>query len=189
MAIELKHVRKAYGEKKVLSDFSYVFPEGEITCIMGASGCGKTTLLHLLLGLATPDAGEILGMEDRKKSAIFQEDRLVNSISAPANLRLVAPALSRPQAEQLLTELGLGDSLHQPVRELSGGMQRRVAILRALAADYDVLLADEPFVGLDDATKQRTMELFRQRTAGKTVILVTHEEREAEFFHCPVLRL
>ena len=189
MAVALKHISKADGEKQVLRDFSNLFPEGETTCIMGTSGCGKTTLLHLLLGLETPDSGEILGMENKKKSAVFQENRLVDPISAPANLRLVTPSLSRSQAEQLLTEVGLGDSLHQPVRELSGGMQRRVAILRALAADYDILLADEPFVGLDDATKQQTMELFRQRTAGKTVLLVTHEEREAEFFHCPILRL
>ena len=189
MAIELKNIWKAYLDKQVLSDFSYLFPAGKTTCIMGASGCGKTTLLRLLLGLEVPDSGEILGMEGKKKSAIFQENRLVESISAPANLRLVTPSLSRSQAEQLLTNVGLGDSLHQPVRELSGGMQRRVAILRALAADYDILLADEPFIGLDDATKQQTMELFRQRTAGKTVLLVTHEEKEAEFFGSPVLRL
>lgn len=189
MAIELRNIWKAYGEKQVLRDFSHLFPEGETICIMGTSGCGKTTLLHLLLGLETPDSGEILGMENKKKSAVFQENRLVDSISAPANLRLVTPSLSRSQAEQFLTEVGLGDSLHQPVRELSGGMQRRVAILRALAADYDILLVDEPFVGLDDATKQQTLELFRQRTAGKTVLLVTHEEREAEFFSSSILRL
>ena len=189
MAVELKNISKAYGEKQVLSGFSRLFQEGETTCIMGASGCGKTTLLRLLLGLEIPDSGEILGMEGRKKSAIFQEDRLVDSISASANLRLVSPALSRSQAEQLLTDVGLGDSLHQPVRELSGGMKRRVAILRALAADCDILLADEPFVGLDDATKQQTMELFRQCTQGKTVLLVTHEEREAEVFGSSVLRL
>lgn len=189
MAIELRNIWKSYGEKKVLSDFSYVFPEGETTCIMGTSGCGKTTLLRLLLGLEPPDSGEILGMEGKKKSAVFQENRLVESISAPANLRLVTPSLSRSQAEQLLTDVGLGGSLHQPTRELSGGMQRRVTILRALAADWDILLADEPFVGLDDATKQQTMELFRQRTAGKTVLLVTHEEREAKLFGSPILRL
>ena len=189
MAVELKHISKAYGEKQVLRDFSHLLPEGETTCIMGVSGCGKTTLLRLLLGLEAPDSGEILGMEGKKKSAIFQENRLVDAISAPANLRLVTPSLSRSQAEQLLTDVGLGDSLHQPARELSGGMQRRVAILRALAADYDILLADEPFVGLDDATKQQTMELFRQRTLGKTVLLVTHEEKEAEFFGSSPLRL
>ena len=76
--------------------------------------------------------------------------------------------------------MGLGDSLGQPVRTLSGGMKRRVAILRALAAEYDVLLADEPFKGLDEATKEQVMATFLERTQGKTVLLVTHETREAQ---------
>lgn len=186
--IELKNIWKAYGEKQVLRDFSYAFPAGKTTCVMGASGCGKTTLLRLLLGLEAPDSGKILGVPPRK-SAVFQENRLCDAISAPANLRLTAPALSRSRAEQLLRDAGLGDSLHQPVRELSGGMRRRVAILRALTADYDLLLADEPFTGLDDDTKRGVMELFQMHTKGKTVIIVTHEEREAEFFGGAPLRL
>lgn len=189
MELTLKNVSKAFGEKAVLHRFSHQFSEGKTTCVMGPSGCGKTTLLRLLLGLETPDFGEILGMEQRKKSAVFQENRLCEAVGAVSNLRMVSPSLSRKEAEGLLSRLGLGDSLHQPVREFSGGMKRRVAILRALSAEYDVLLADEPFQGLDEATKHMTMEYFHQQTAGKTVLLVTHEEEEAAFFGGEILLL
>ena len=77
MAIELRNVSKAFGEKQVLKGFSYTFPEGELTCVMGPSGCGKTTLLSLLLGLEQPDAGKILGMEGRRKSAVFPRGQAV----------------------------------------------------------------------------------------------------------------
>lgn len=180
MAIELQNVCKAFGEKQVLKGFSYTFPEGELTCVMGPSGCGKTTLLSLLLGLEQPDAGKILGMEGRRKSAVFQEDRLCENASAVSNIRLVNPALSKGEAEAMLRELGLGDSLGQPVRTLSGGMKRRVAILRALAAEYDVLFCDEPFKGLDQATKAQVLDYFLARTQGKTVLVVTHDPEEAK---------
>ena len=182
MDIILRHVWRSFGEKQVLRDFSHTFPQGELTVVMGPSGCGKTTLLSLLLGLQAPDRGEILGLEGLKKSAVFQEDRLCENTTAQANLRLVNPALTREQANQALTALGLGDSLSQPVREFSGGMKRRVAILRALLAPYDVLLCDEPFQGLDQDTKALVLTYFREKTRGKTVILVLHEINYAAFY-------
>ena len=180
MAIELREVSKAFGYKQVLQGFSHTFPQGKLTCVMGPSGCGKTTLLSLLLGLERPDSGEIRGMEGQRLSAVFQEDRLCENAGAVSNIRLVNPALSKAAAEDMLEELGLGDSLRQPVRTLSGGMKRRVAILRALAAEYDVLLCDEPFKGLDEATKAQVMDYFLGKTQGKTVILVTHDPGEAK---------
>ena len=178
MAIELREVSKAFGDKQVLQGFSHTFPQGKLTCVMGPSGCGKTTLLSLLLGL-----------EGLKKSAVFQEDRLCENAGAVSNIRLVNPALSKAAAEDMLEELGLGDSLRQPVRTLSGGMKRRVAILRALAAEYDVLLCDEPFKGLDEATKAQVMDYFLGKTQGKTVILVTHDPGEAKFLGGELLLL
>ena len=180
MEIELRKVSKAFGEKQVLKDFSHTFPRGELTCVMGPSGCGKTTLLSLLLGLDTPDSGEILGLDGLKKSAVFQEDRLCENAGAVSNIRLVNPALTKGEAEGMLRELGLSDSLRQPVRTLSGGLKRRVAILRALAADYDVLFCDEPFKGLDQGTKALVMDYFLGKTRKKTVILVTHDKSEAQ---------
>ena len=189
MAIELQNVCKAFGEKQVLQDFSHTFPEGELTCVMGPSGCGKTTLLSLLLGLEQPDSGRVLGMEGRRKSAVFQEDRLCENAGAVSNLRLVNPTLTREEAEAMLRDLGLGDSLRQPVREFSGGMKRRTAILRALIAPYDVLFADEPFQGLDQDTKGLVLDYWRERTRGKTVILVTHDLAEAEALGDHILSL
>ena len=94
MAIELREVSKAFGDKQVLQGFSHTFPQGKLTCVMGPSGCGKTTLLSLLLGLERPDSGEIRGMEGQRLSAVFQEDRLCENAGAVSNIRLVNPALS-----------------------------------------------------------------------------------------------
>ena len=177
MDIQVKHLFKRFGDKVVFADFSAAFPQGKTTCVMGPSGCGKTTLLSLLLGLERPDSGEITGLSGLRKSAVFQEHRLCEDVSAAANLRLVAP------------RLGLGDSLRQPVREFSGGMKRRTAILRALAAPYDVLFADEPFQGLDQDTKGLVLDYWREQTRGKTVILVTHDLAEAEALGDHILSL
>ena len=141
LMIEIRHLDKSFGEKQIFRDFSCSFPEGETTCIMGPSGCGKTTLLNLLLGLEQPDSGSVSGMAGKKRSMVFQENRLVEGMGPVPNLRLVNPAVTRKEAEEMLRALGLSDSLHQPVRTLSGGMRRRVSILRALAAEYDILFA------------------------------------------------
>ena len=103
MDIQVKHLSKRFGDKVVFADFSAAFPQGKTTCVMGPSGCGKTTLLSLLLGLEQPDSGEITGLSGLRKSAVFQEHRLCEDVSAAANLRLVAPRLSRQEAEALLT--------------------------------------------------------------------------------------
>lgn len=179
--IKISQLCKAYGEKEVLQNFSAELPSGQTTVLMGASGCGKTTLLRLLAGLEQPDSGSITGVPERK-SMVFQEDRLCEGSTAWGNLKLCAPQLTKEQAQAGLSALGLEDFNTQPVREFSGGMKRRVAILRALLSEYDLLLADEPFKGLDEETKLRTMEYFRAQSAGKTVVLVTHEEDEAAFF-------
>lgn len=156
------------------------FPSGNRWETFCSTCFSPKALLSLLLGLVQPDAGEIRGMEGRKLSAIFQEDRLCENAGAVSNLRLVNPRLSKGEAEKMLRSLGLGDSLGQPVRTLSGGMKRRVAILRALGAPYDTLLCDEPFKGLDEATKEQVIAYFQEKTRGKTVILVTHEKSEAQ---------
>lgn len=178
--IEIRHLDKSFGEKQIFRDFSCSFPEGETTCIMGPSGCGKTTLLNLLLGLEQPDSGSVSGMAGKKRSMVFQENRLVEGMGPVPNLRLVNPAVTRKEAEEMLRALGLSDSLHQPVRTLSGGMRRRVSILRASAAEYDILFADEPFKGLDEKTKSQVISYFQEKTRGKTVLLVTHDREEAQ---------
>lgn len=132
------------------------------------------------MGLETPDRGTITGLQGLRLSAVFQEDRLCENLNPVSNLRLVTPTLSQSAAEGALTAVGLTDCLHQPVRELSGGMRRRVAILRALLAEYDLLFLDEPFKGLDRETKEVVMADTRRRCDGRTVLFVTHDPTELE---------
>ena len=149
-------------------------------CLMGPSGLGKTTLLRCVAGLETPDAGAVTGVP-RRLGYVFQEDRLCDNFSAVANIRLVTGrTLPEKAILQHLEELGLSDSVRLPVSQLSGGMRRRVAILRALLAEYDLLFLDEPFKGLDRETKETVMADTRRRCAGRTVLLVTHDVAELD---------
>lgn len=178
--IVIRGLSKAFEGKQVLRDFSAVLPAGQVTGLMAPSGAGKTTLLRILMGLEMPDRGTITGLQGLRLSAVFQEDRLCENLNLVSNLRLVTPTLSQSAAEKALTAVGLTDCLHQPVRELSGGMRRRVAILRALLAEYDLLFLDEPFKGLDRETKEVAMADTRRRCDGRTVLFVTHDPTELE---------
>ena len=187
--ITLIDIGKRFGDKQVLRHVNLTLPEGETTCLMAPSGAGKTTLVRILLGLLQPDEGRVEGLEGRKLAAVFQEDRLVESMDAVSNLRLFNPKLSRIAAIDALVSFGLEDSLEQPVRELSGGMRRRVALLRALLAEWDFLALDEPFKGLDEETRYWIIRRTREITDGRTVLLVTHDPEEARLFGARVVRL
>ena len=189
MEIRIEALYKSFGDKRVLAGFSHSFPEERITCILGPSGCGKTTLLRLIAGLEAPDSGAVRGAEQQKISAVFQEDRLFMDLSAERNVLLTARSdFTRADARALLAELGL-EPRTAPVRNFSGGMRRRVAIARALAADYDLLLLDEPFAGLDGDTRERTIEIIRAQSAGRTVLCVSHDEADAAKLGAKIVRL
>lgn len=176
MDIVIKHLSKNYGSTAVLTDFSAILPEGQTTCIMGASGCGKTTLLRILLGLEKADSGEISGLP-QKISVVFQEDRLL-PFSAGKNAALAAGKCSEARLREHFAAVGLAEHLHTPVQKMSGGMQRRVAILRAVLAKSELLLLDEPFKGLDTETKGQVIAYLKKQTVGKTLLLVTHDAAE-----------
>lgn len=179
MEIRLEGLCKAYEGKAVLQNLNHVFPGGRTSCILGPSGCGKTTLLRLLAGLEKPDSGSIIGLDGLQIRMVFQENRLLENLSAEKNVLLTArPGFNRKDAEQLLASLGL-DIPAQKAATLSGGMQRRTAISRALAAQYDVLLLDEPLTGLDGETRRMVLSAIQKMTAGKTVIWVTHQADDA----------
>ena len=179
MDITLHSICKAYGENTVLHDFSHSFPGGRISCILGPSGCGKTTLLRLIAGLERPDSGHIEGVEGKKISAVFQENRLIGELSARKNVLLTArPGFSAADADALLASLGLSED-QKPVKEFSGGMQRRVAIARALAADFELLLLDEPLTGLDGETGKNAAEAIQKQLSGRTCIWITHNPENA----------
>ena len=179
MMIGLKNVTKAFDGKTVFSDATVLFPDGETTNIMGASGCGKTTLLRLLAGLTDVDSGTVL--KPKSVAFVFQEDRLCEDFSAVANIRLVTGnRLSREAILQEFAVLGLDeDSALAPVKTLSGGMKRRVAIARAVLADAPVVLLDEAFKGLDAALRDTVIAYVSEKTKGRTVLNVTHSEEEA----------
>ena len=189
MAVVIENLTKSYGDKLALDPFSCVLEPGEIVCLLGQSGCGKTTLLRLLLGLETPTGGTVAGLPDRI-SAVFQEDRLCPAFSAVTNAALpLGRQVPRADVAALLRELGLGEALYKPVRELSGGMQRRVAIARSLLAPADLFLMDEPFKGLDEETRRQVMDTVLARTRGKTLLVVTHDPEEAAYLGGRIVRM
>jgi len=182
MAIELTDICKAYGTNIVLDKFSCQIEENAVTCIMGASGHGKTTLLRLMLGLEIADSGRISGMENRRKSVVFQEDRLCENLTAVSNIRLVCrKPIKTDDIIEAMSAVGIAsDFAKHTVRSMSGGERRRIAVLRALMADYDILFMDEPFKGLDEEIKERVMLYTKEQSRGKTVLLVTHDKAECE---------
>ncbi|GHS89802.1 sulfate transporter [Actinomycetota bacterium] len=189
--ITLRGVSHRFGDRVVLDGLDLDLPAGAVTTVMGPSGVGKTTLARVLLGLLRPDAGEVHGLDGLRRAAVFQEDRLCEQLGAVGNVRLVL-GRSAPAAAVVaeLAAVGLaGDDLAKPVHQLSGGQRRRVAIVRALAADADLVVLDEPFTGMDAATKAQVMVHVHERCAGRTVVLVTHDAGEAAWFGTRTVRL
>ena len=170
--IVFQDVCKTFDGREVLRRIDWRIRTGERWLVSGASGIGKTTLLRLLMGLDIPDSGTVTGTDGLCFAPVFQEDRLVEHWSAMANVSLVCT--DSAQVRALLTALLPMDSLDQPVRTLSGGMRRRVALARALAAESDVLVLDEPFAGLDHAAALLAAQVIEQQRAGRTVVAVSH---------------
>lgn len=192
MAPAFVHLHFAYGPLPVLEDVSLAFPEKGMVCLSGPSGCGKTTMLRLLAGLEQPRSGRIEGLAGMTTAAVFQEDRLLPWMTALDNVALALPGglrANRDRAAGILTQVGLADALHVLPGDLSGGMKRRAAIARALAADTDLLLLDEPFTGVDPALRDQIAGLLRQRAASALLVLVTHIEEEAQLLGARVLPL
>ena len=179
MRLSVEHLYKAYDGRPVLRDVHFTADSG-VTCVMAPSGAGKTTLLRILLGLETPDGGTIRGLEEVRISAVFQEDRLLEHLTGPENLRFVlGSAYDETVSAALLKRLGLTDFSTKLVREYSGGMKRRLALARSLSVPFDLLVLDEPFTGLDEENRRRAMECIRAAAEGKTVLLVTHGVEDA----------
>ena len=197
MDIKINHISKSYAGKKVLDDVSLNIPEKKITCIMGPSGNGKTTLLHVLMGLVKADSGIITGIEGKTVSAVFQEDRLCESFDAITNIRMAGNGkISKEQIIEELEKVDLKDYEGKSVSKLSGGMKRRVAILRCVLKDADVYIMDEPFKGFDDQLKQQVIRYVKEKLKNKTVIIVTHDKTEVNMlsavlytFHTPTFVL
>ena len=189
--IKLINLTKKYDRKIVLDNFSAELGIGA-HCITGASGSGKTTLLHVILGIVKPDSGEVVfadaendfeqpSFDKPSFAAVFQEDRLCENISAVKNVCLVCP--KKFPKETIIAELtaaGLGDSLYKPAATLSGGMKRRVCIVRGLITNADIIIMDEPLKGLDSELKTEIVSYIKEKVKDKIFIFVTHDKTEAE---------
>ena len=170
--IKLENVTVSFDEKKVLDNFSYLFPEKGVVLIKGASGSGKTTLGKIILGTLEADDG-IVETDGAKFSVVFQEDRLVPTLTALQNVELVS---SKSEANERLKEVQLDDSKDKYPFELSGGMKRRVAIAGIIAMRPDVLVLDEPAAGLDPRGRREILGSLRDYAdrMNASVILVSH---------------
>lgn len=163
----------SYGDKPVLDNLSIDLPDSGVTAIAGASGCGKTTLLHMLAGLKRPASGELISPAPIKTAILFQEDRLLPDLDCLSQLCAVLPRGA--DASKWLRAVGLEREAHSPTSSLSGGMKRRLALARAMAygADKELLILDEPFTGVDPATAQAIMKEIR--ALGVPVIYSAHD--------------
>ena len=184
--LEAKNITKSFDGTVVLNDFSYKFGRG-VYVLSEPSGAGKTTLLRILCGLEVADSGTVSKSPHAKTVMMFQEDRLLENLSVRANIMLAIQAHSQEQkqnARERITEalcaVGLEGTENKPVCELSGGQKRRVALLRTLFADADILLFDEPLKGLDEALKQQVIGFVKPFIESKVVIWVTHTPEEVK---------
>lgn len=188
--IHVKNISKSYGEEHVLNNLSLSLEFEKTYCLMAPSGTGKTTLFRILMGLETIDSGEIHGLKSCRIASVFQENRLLEGYTALENIRFVTGRqYSAEELTEIITSLLPQDALHKPVCEFSGGMKRRTAILRAILAPSDFIIMDEPFTGLDEETKHRTIELIRRYTTGKLVLFSTHNEEDAYLLHAEMIHL
>ena len=187
MTLELQNISKSFDGLPVLRNLNLSFHQGQCYCLMSPSGSGKTTLLRILMGMEQADHGLILAdgkpqdMDSLTVSAVFQEDRLCESFSPIENVsmcagRLVKASRIKWELARLLPE----ECLNRPVSTLSGGMKRRVAVARAMAAGGDVILLDEPYGGLDEESRRRTRRYIHRCGANSALLVATHTETHTE---------
>ena len=212
--LQLKQIKKDYqaGETTVqaLKGVDLSFRESEFVAILGHSGCGKTTLLNIIGGLDQYTSGDLVinGKSTRNFSDgdwdayrnhsigfVFQSYNLIPHQTVLSNVELaltlsgVAPSERRARATRALERVGLGDQLHKRPNQMSGGQMQRVAIARALVNDPDILLADEPTGALDSDTSVQIMEILKEISKDKLIIMVTHNPELAAGYASRTIRL
>lgn len=192
-SIEVQQLGKRFpgDARAVIDDLSFTLSADESLCLLGPSGCGKTTLLRLLMGLELPSSGSVKTVSElaAHMSYVFQEPRLVPWRTCLENVLLPLELLgrnndkSRAKALGLLQQLGLQKRLHHFPNALSGGMQMRVALARALVTEPRIILLDEPFAALDERTRFRMQDLLLELKSRLQLqyVFVTHSISEAVY--------
>ena len=171
--IKISNLTLSYGDKRVLEHFSLTLPDAGVTVLSGPSGCGKTTLLRCIAGLERPQDGSIIGIAPRDTAFLFQEDRLFPWRTVEQHLWDVLPKGRRNEVSRWLTLAGLeGERAAYPAA-LSGGMKRRLALVRALALGGKLYLLDEPFTGVDGDRIKSLMAALKELST--PVLLSSHE--------------
>ena len=196
MTLELQNISKSFDGLPVLRNLNLSFHQGQCYCLMSPSGSGKTTLLRILMGLEQPDQGMVLAdgkpqdMNSLTVSAVFQEDRLCESVSPIENVSMCAGrSIKTPRIKWELARLLPEECLNRPVSTLSGGMKRRVAVLRALLTPSDILIMDEPFTGMDEGLKHSVIAYIRKKKDGRILILSTHQEEDVALIGGELVRI
>ena len=184
--IKLENICKSYDEKTVLDNIMAEFPDDSITCIMGESGAGKTTLVRIIAGLENADRGTVSGAG--VVSFDFQEDRLINDISAADNIMLVLDKNDFGGHDKKTMRKIINENLAEVLKDYhsdksigtySGGMKRRVCLVRAMMKKSDTVILDEPFSGMDEETKILAAEYIKKHRDGRICIVVTHEKSDS----------
>lgn len=186
MQIKINNLNITYEDKKVIANLCDTIASGEKIALIGTSGIGKTSLINAIMNLISYE-GDIQFDEPPIFATVFQEDRLLNDFTVFTNIKIVTPQLSNDKITEYIRSIDLNPK--DLVRELSGGMKRRVAILRGILAPSNLLIMDEPFKGLDTNTKDRVMTLVKEKASDKTMILITHDISEAQYYNCRIIEL
>ena len=179
--IQIQQLHLSFGEKTVLKDFSLSIPKQGITALSGPSGSGKTTLLRCIAGLHSPDSGSITGISPSETAILFQENRLLPWRTVQEHLTDVLPAHRRSEWKFLLDLMDLTAEKDRYPSQLSGGMNRRLALARCLALDAKLYLLDEPFTGIDLPRIRLLMDYLRDLPV--PVLLSTHEPEVLALAH------